>query len=109
MKSPKYQIYKDKSGKFRFRLLAGNTQVILTSEGYNTKAACRNGIKSVKNNAANKERFVVNTAKNGKVYFNLVAGNKETIRSSQMYANRATLRKGRDSVMRNVKSPFEEI
>lgn len=109
MKAPKYQIYKDKSGKFRFRLLAGNTQVILTSEGYNSKVACKNGIMSVKKNGTNKEKFVVNTAKNGKVYFNLIAGNKEVIGSSQMYASRETLRKGRNSVMRNAKSPIEEI
>ena len=109
MSTSKYQIYKDKSGKFRFRLLAGNTQVILTSEGYSSKVACKNGIASVKKNGTNKEKFVVNTAKNGKVYFNLIAGNKEEIGSSQMYASRATLRKGRDSVIRNAKSPVEEI
>lgn len=109
MKAPKFQIYKDKSGKFRFRLLAGNTQVILTSEGYNTKAACKNGITSVKKNGTNKERFVVNTAKNGKVFFNIVASNKEVIGSSQMYASRDTLRKGRDSVMKNAKSLVEEV
>ncbi len=109
MSTSKYQIYKDKSGNFRFRLLAGNTQVILTSEGYSSKAACNNGITSVKKNGSNKEKFVVNTARNGKVYFNLLAGNKEVIGSSQMYASRATLRKGRDSVIRNAKSPVEEI
>lgn len=105
----KYQIYKDRSGKFRFRLLAANQQVIMTSEGYKTKAACMNGIKSVKTNAPKKDRFVVNKARNGKVYFNLVAGNKEVIGSSQMYASRDTLRKGRDSVMRNAKSPVQEV
>lgn len=109
MNAPKYQIYKDRAGKFRFRLLAGNTQVILTSEGYNTKAACKNGIASVKKNGTNKERFVLNVAKNKKVYFNLVAGNKEVIGSSQMYASRDTARKGRDSVMRNAKSQVEEV
>ena len=109
MNSPKYQIYKDRSGKFRFRLLAGNTQVILTSQGYKTKAACKNGITSVKRNGTNKEKFVVNKAKSGKVFFNIVSGNKEVIASSQMYASRDTLRKGRDSVMRNAKSQVEEI
>ena len=109
MNSPKYQVYKDKSGKFRFRLLAGNTFVILTSEGYNTKVACKNGIASVKKNGTNKERFIVPKAKNGKVFFNLVAGNKEVIGSSQMYASRETLRKGRSSSILNAKSPVEEI
>ena len=109
MSTSKYQIYKDKSGKFRFHLLAGNTQVILTSEGYSSKAACNNGIASVMKNGTNKDNFIVNTAKNGKVYFNLIASNKEVIGSSQMYASRETLRKGRDSVMHNVNSSIEEI
>lgn len=109
MNAPKYQIYKDKAGKFRFRLLAGNTQVILTSEGYNTKVACKNGITSVKKNGTNKDRFMVSQAKNGKYYFNLVSGNNQVIGSSQMYASRETLRKGRNSVIRNAKSPIEDI
>ncbi|MEJ2615601.1 MAG: YegP family protein [Ignavibacteriaceae bacterium] len=109
MAQGKYQIYKDKSGKFRFRLLAGNLQPILSSEGYNTKAACKNGITSVKKNAANKDRYIVNKARNGKVYFNLVSGNKAVIGSSQMYKSRDTLRKGRDSVIRNAKSAVEEV
>ena len=109
MKSPKYQIYKDKSGKFRFRLLAANSQVILTGQGYKTKAACKNGITSVKRNGTNKEKFVVSKAKNGKVFFNVIAGNKEVIASSQRYASRDTLRNGRNSVIKNAKSPIEEV
>lgn len=109
MAQGKFQIYKDKSGKFRFRLLAGNQQPILASEGYNSKKACQVGISSVKKNAARKDRFVVNKARNGKVYFNLVAANKEVVGTSQMYKTRDTLRKGRDSVMRNAKSPIEGI
>ncbi len=40
MKSPKYQIYKDKSGKFRFRLLFSNIYVIFISDVYNIKVVC---------------------------------------------------------------------
>ncbi|MBQ0004913.1 MAG: YegP family protein [Clostridiales bacterium] len=50
-KCPKFEVYKDKKGEFRFRLKAGNGQVIATSEGYTTMAACSNGIESVKKNA----------------------------------------------------------
>lgn len=109
MPSAKYQIYKDKSGKFRFRLLAANTQVIFQSQGYKTKAAAKNGVTSVKRNGGNKDKFVINKSKNGKVYFTLLAGNKEVIGSSQMYASRDTLRNGLASVMKNSKAPVEEI
>jgi uncharacterized protein YegP (UPF0339 family) len=47
----KFELYKDKSGGFRFRLKAGNGEIIATSESYKTKAAAANGIDSVKRNA----------------------------------------------------------
>ena len=52
---PKFELYVDKAGEFRFRLKATNGQVIAISEGYKTKASCENGIESVKKNAADAE------------------------------------------------------
>ncbi len=49
--NPKYEIYKDKGGEFRFRLKARNGEVIAASEGYKTKQSCENGIDSVRRNA----------------------------------------------------------
>ena len=49
--NPKFEIYVDKAGEFRFRLKAKNGEPILASEGYKTKAGCKNGIESVKKNA----------------------------------------------------------
>jgi hypothetical protein len=48
---PKFEWFKDKAGKFRFRLLAANGEIIAVSEGYSSKEACVNGIESVKKNA----------------------------------------------------------
>ena len=48
---PKFEIYNDKAGEFRFRLKARNGEIILASEGYKTKASCENGIESVRKNA----------------------------------------------------------
>ena len=47
----KFELFKDVGGKFRFRLKAGNGQIIASSEAYETKAAAQNGIKSVRTNA----------------------------------------------------------
>ncbi len=55
VKHPKFEIYEDKGGEFRFRLKATNGQVIATSEGYSAKAGCLNGIESVKKNAVDAE------------------------------------------------------
>lgn len=48
----KFVVKKGSTGQFRFSLLARNGQVVATSETYKTKAACMNGIKSVRNYAA---------------------------------------------------------
>ena len=50
-KHPKFEMYTDKAGEFRFRLKATNGQIIAVSEGYKAKASCENGIASVKKNA----------------------------------------------------------
>jgi uncharacterized protein YegP (UPF0339 family) len=46
-----FEVYKDKSGEFRFKLKAPNGEIIATSEGYKSKASCLEGIESVKKNA----------------------------------------------------------
>jgi uncharacterized protein YegP (UPF0339 family) len=46
-----FEVYTDKAGKFRFRLKAGNGQVIAVGEAYESKKACLNGIESIRRNA----------------------------------------------------------
>ncbi len=48
---PKYEVYKDKAGEFRFRLIATNGRIIAVGEGYKAIASCLNGINSIKKNA----------------------------------------------------------
>ena len=52
VRNPKFELYEDKGGRFRFRLKARNGKVVAVSEGYTTKAACENGIASVRKNGA---------------------------------------------------------
>lgn len=51
-KHPKFEIYTDKSGEYRFRLKATNGQIIAVSQSYTALASCTNGVESVKKNAA---------------------------------------------------------
>ena len=53
--NPKFEMYKDKADEYRFRMKARNGEIIATSEGYSSKAACENGIESVKKNAPEAE------------------------------------------------------
>ena len=97
----KFECKTDKAGKFRFNLKAGNGQVILSSEGYNTKAACHNGIESVKKNSQDDSKFERLTSSSGKPYFNLKASNGQVIGSSQMYASTSAMENGIKSVKTN--------
>ena len=58
LKHPKFEVYTDKAGEFRFRLKARNGQIIGVGEGYKKKASCLNGIESVKKNAPEAELVV---------------------------------------------------
>jgi uncharacterized protein len=97
----KFVITKRTNGEFQFNLKAGNGQTILTSEGYTTKAACTNGIESVKTNSQDDGRFDRKEAKNGKPYFNLKASNGQIIGSSEMYESVAARENGIESVKKN--------
>ncbi|NLI62340.1 MAG: YegP family protein [Methanosarcinaceae archaeon] len=54
-KNPKFEVFEDKAGEYRFNLKAKNGQIIAVSEGYKAKAGCMNGIESVRKNAVNSE------------------------------------------------------
>jgi len=103
----KFDLKKSPSGKFMFNLKAGNGQIILTSELYETKAAAENGIESVKTNAANDGRYDRRESKNGEPYFVLKAGNGQIIGKSEMYSSAAAMETGISSVKTN--GPTAEI
>ena len=50
LSNPKWEIYTDKKGEYRFRLKAMNGEIILASEGYTTKTSAKNGIETVRKN-----------------------------------------------------------
>ena len=54
-KCPKFEVYLDKRGEYRFRLIATNGQIISVGESYKAKAGCLNGIESIKKNALDAE------------------------------------------------------
>lgn len=96
-----FVISKRKDGDFQFNLKAGNGQVILTSEGYTTRAACDNGIESVRKNSSDDAKFDRKESSNGKPYFNLKAGNGQVIGKSEMYESKAAMENGIESVKKN--------
>jgi len=97
----KYELKSSKKGKFMFNLKAGNGEVILTSETYDSKQSAEAGIESVKSNAGSADAFAVKKAKDGQSYFVVLAKNKQVIGKSEMYKTEAGARRGIASVQKN--------
>lgn len=97
----KYELKQTASGKFKFDLKAGNGQVILSSELYESKAAAQNGIESVRTNSPLDERYDRKEASDGSPYFNLKAGNHQVIGTSEMYSSTSARDNGIESVKTN--------
>ncbi|GAA3579193.1 YegP family protein [Snuella lapsa] len=97
----KFEIYTDKKEEFRFRLKANNGQIILASQGYNTKAGCKKGIASVRLNAIIDGRFERLTSKGRNPYFNLKAYNGQVVGTSEFYNSVSAMENGITSVAKN--------
>lgn len=96
-----YELKTAKNGKFHFNLKAGNGQIILSSEMYESKSAAENGIESVRKNSPDDGRYDRKTAASGKFHFNLKAGNGQVIGSSEMYESASARDNGIESVKKN--------
>ena len=97
----KFELFTDKAGEYRFRLKAGNGEIILASEGYKQKASAENGINSVKKNANDDSRYERKDTSAGKPMFNLKASNGQVIGTSEQYSSASARDKGIESVKKN--------
>ena len=97
----KFELKTSANGKFHFNLKAGNGQIILSSELYESRTAAENGIESVKKNAGDDARYERRTSAKGDPYFVLKATNGQEIGRSEMYNTAAALENGIQSVKTN--------
>jgi uncharacterized protein len=107
----KFEIYQSgKKDEYRFRLKADNGQIILSSEGYTTKAACLNGIESVRKNAADPKRFNRTRTPANMHHFSIIAANSQIIGTSQNYKSESGCKNGIESVKKNAaKAEIKEV
>jgi uncharacterized protein YegP (UPF0339 family) len=91
----KFELFLQKDGEYRFHLKAENGRIVMTSEGYNTEDAARNGIESVRTNASNLGRYdLIESNEDNKWYFNLRAHNGEIIGTSEIYESFENVKRG---------------
>ncbi|HNP78943.1 MAG TPA: YegP family protein [Cyclobacteriaceae bacterium] len=104
----KFKISKRTNGEFQFNLVANNGEIILTSEGYSSRAGCDNGIASVRQNAPQDGNYLRKKSSDGKSYFNLRSGNNQVIGTSEMYESAVSMEKGIASVKANAAGAIVE-
>lgn len=102
-----YEIKPAKNDKYVFNLKAGNHEVILSSQVYESKASALNGIASVQNHGSKAEFFEKKTSESGQPFFVLKASNGQVIGKSEMYSSESGRDNGIASVIAN--SPSKEI
>ena len=96
-----FELKKSKNDQYMFNLKAGNGEVILTSEFYDTKAAAEKSIESVRKNGTNGAKFEHKMSLKGEAYFVLKAANKQFIGKSERYKVASNMEKGVASAIRN--------
>ena len=94
----RFSISAGRNRKLYFNLTGPNGEVILASQGYESRQGARKGIASVRANSRDPARFVSKTSSNGKRYFGLKARNGQVIGQSQMYKSDRSCSKGIRSV-----------
>jgi uncharacterized protein YegP (UPF0339 family)/outer membrane murein-binding lipoprotein Lpp len=104
----KFVINVAKDGQHYFNLKDVNSQTILKSEMYTTRASCNNGIESVRKNCEDEKRYEYNESSDNRFYFNLKAVNGQIIGTSQMYDSKEEMDSAIQSVIMNGKSTAVE-
>lgn len=102
-----YELFQGKDGQWYFNLKSANQQIILSSEGYASKANAQKGIEAARTNAQTSQ-FEHRTSAANQPYFVLKAKNGEVIGRSQMYRRKAGCDKGIRSVIANAQSETGE-
>ena len=118
----KYQVYKDKAGKFRFRLRAANNKIVAVSEAYESKVGCINGVKSVQGNCnshvedktvevemLSNPKYEVFSDVASKFRFNLKAPNGEIIAASEAYETKQNVLRGIEAVQKSCDAEIEDL
>jgi uncharacterized protein len=100
MNYPRYEIFKDSKGEYRFRLKSKNYEIILTaSEGYKYKSDCENAVAICQRNSPYDADYDRRTTWNQQHYFVLRSDNKKDIGRSEDY----TTNYGREEGIKDVK------
>ena len=96
----RFDVFEGRDGRFYFNLHAGNGEIVLHSQGYDTEASALNGAFSVSDNGVTKTNYDIKAASGGGYYFNLKsAANGQVIGTSEVYSTKSNATRGRDAIV----------
>lgn len=102
-------LWQSTDAQWRFHVVAGNGRTMLTSEGYTTKASALTGIQSVLVNGVDPLQYQVHQTPRGAYDLHLVAGNYETIATTETYATKSNAKRAIDACVRAITSYLDMI
>ena len=98
----KVDLFQSTDSQWRFRVVAGNGRILLSSEAYVSKQGAENGIASVLENGVDPAQYQLNQTQNGKYNLRLRAGNYEVIAFTQGYATKSSATRAIGSCVRAI-------
>jgi uncharacterized protein YegP (UPF0339 family) len=97
-RSARFDTFQGVDGRYYFRFVAGNGEIVLRSQAYKSRRGAEVGVASVLENGNDKRNYEILEAKNGQFYFNLKAKNGEVIGTSELYVSRWNAERGAATV-----------
>jgi uncharacterized protein YegP (UPF0339 family) len=88
-KLQRFEVFQGEDRQYYFHLRAGNGEIVLTSEGYTTKASALSGVSSVQTNGGTAASYDVFATADGQYAIRLKAANDETIAQGEAYVSKS--------------------
>lgn len=98
----KVDLYQSTDSQWRFRVVAGNGRILISSESYVSKQGAENGIASVLENGVDPAQYQLNQTETGKYNLRLRAGNYEVIGFTQAYSTKSSATRAIGSCVRAI-------
>ncbi|HPH65042.1 MAG TPA: DUF1508 domain-containing protein [Kofleriaceae bacterium] len=101
---PKFDLWKNEGGQYYFHLAAANGEILLASQGYDSRMGAINGVLSVLDNGGITSRYAIKQGSNSQYYVSLVAGNNQVIATGEGYSTKSNATRGVKTMVRNIAS-----
>jgi uncharacterized protein len=102
-------VWQSTDAQWHFHVVAGNGRTLLTSESYSTRTSALSGLFSVLDNGVDPAQYDLHQTASGRFDLHLVAGNHETIATTETYASKGNATRAIDACVRAVTSYLDKL